>query len=126
MQEAYRKRKSGDTSYRKTLKIPPDVYLIAEFGYYYGWGAVEAAKRGYVEGFRIERDKSGRITRIPTKIELTLEEVNLFVEAARKVWYSKNVDLARGSQVATASALSKHPNTVFDQGMKKFKEGARP
>ncbi len=35
---SYEKRMSGNTEYRKNLKIPPLVYLMAELGYYFGWG----------------------------------------------------------------------------------------
>ena len=47
---AFERRMSGDTSYRKDHKISPISFLVAEFGYYYGWGAVEAVKRGYIIG----------------------------------------------------------------------------
>lgn len=116
--EAFEKRMNGDTSYRKDQKIDPTVYLIAELGYYYGWGAVEAAKRGYIETFDDH-------TKERKKMILTLEEIAVLVEAARKVWYSKVLDTSRGSFVAVGSAMSKSPKQSFKEGMKPFAKGAQ-
>lgn len=121
---AFERRKSGDTSYRKDLKIPPEVYLIAELGYYYGWGAIEAAKRGHVESFETVNKNGERIEK-RTKIALTMEEIAILVEAAHKIWYGKIVDQARGMQIATGSVMSKHPNATFNQGIKPFEKRAR-
>lgn len=117
-QSAYEKRMAGDTSYRKEQKISPEIYLIAEFGYYYGWGAVEAAKRGYIEHFDEHTGER-------KKMILTLEEIAVLVEAARKVWYSKVLDTSRGSLVAVGSAMSKNPGSSFKNGMKPFTRGAQ-
>lgn len=109
---AYKHRMAGDTTFRKSHKVSPVSFLIAEFGYYYGWGAIEAVKRGYILGY----NDSGKITKIP----LSIEEVSELVESARKVWYGKVVDSSRGSQVATASAFSEKPVETFNRGMKPF------
>lgn len=114
---AFERRMSGDTTYRRNYKISPVSFLIAEFGYYYGWGAIEAVKRGYVEG----RHDDGSFHKIP----LTLEEVSEYVEAARKVWYGKVVDSSRGTQIAAGSVLSKNPGSAFDKGIKPFVKGAK-
>jgi len=115
--DAYKRRMAGDTSYRKSQKIAPEAYLIAELGYYYGWAAIEAAKRGYVEKY----DESGN----RKQILLTMEEVCVLVEAARKVWYSKVLDQSRGTLVATGSALSKQPAKNFEKGMNNYIKGAK-
>ena len=114
---AFERRMAGDTGYRKDHKISPVSFLVAEFGYYYGWGAVEAVKREYILG----KHDDGSMHKIP----LTLEEVSEYVEAARKVWYGKVVDSSRGSQIAVGSVLSKNPNSTFDKGMKPFVKGAK-
>lgn len=125
IQALYKKRKSGNTSYRGKLTIPPDIFLIAEAGYYFGWGAVEAAKRGYVEGFETIT-KDGKMIQKRTKIPLMMEELNILVEGARKVKYSAVVDAARGTQAGVASSLSKHPDKVFKEAVKPYSEGAKP
>ena len=114
---AFEKRMAGDTSFRKSHKISPVSFLISEFGYYYGWGAIEAVKRGYIMG----SDDNGDEYKIP----LNMEEVAELVEGARKVWYGKVVDSSRGSQIAVGSVLSKNPNSTFDKGMKPFVKGAK-
>lgn len=114
---AFERRMSGDTSYRKDRKISPVSFLVAEFGYYYGWGAVEAVKRGYILGYHDDGTQH--------KIPMTMEEVAELVEAARKVWYGKVVDSSRGSQIAVGSVLSKNPASAFDKGMKPFVKGAK-
>lgn len=115
---AFERRKSGDTSYRKDLKIPPEIYLIAELGYYYGWGAIEAAKRGYVESFDEHTGKK-------KKILLTMEEIAILVEAAHKIWYGKVVDQARGAQAASASVMSKNPERTFKNGLNPYMQRAK-
>lgn len=121
VREFYQKRKSGDTSYRSKLTIPPDIFIIAEAGYYFGWGAIEAAKRGYVEGFE-NVTKNGKVVQARTKIPLTMEELNILVEGARKVKYSAVIDAARGVQAGVASSLSKHPDKVFRESLKPYRE----
>lgn len=116
--EAFKQRMSGNSTYRKSQKISPEVYLVAELGYYYGWGAVEAVKRGYVETF-------DETTQKRHKQLFTLEEACVLVEASRKVWYSKVIDGARGTQVGVSSSLSKNPKSTFKNGMDKYIKEAR-
>ena len=112
----YAKRMRGNTRYR-TGKVSPQIYLVAELGYYFGWGAIEAIKRGYVTDY----DDDGNIK----KILFTMEEACALAEGARKVWYSKLVDEARGTAVGTATAQSKNANSTFNRGMKQYIERAR-
>lgn len=121
----YQERKSGNTSYRKGMAIPPDIFIIAELGYYYGWGAIETAKRGYVESFDVTTKDGKRIEK-RTKIPFTIEEAAILVEAAKKIDYSKVVDAARGTQVAVGSVMSKNPKRTFKEGIKPYEEGAKP
>ena len=117
--DAYKKRMAGDTSYRKGQKVAPEVYLIAELGYYFGWGAIETFKRGYVETFDENTGKRH-------KQLFTMEEACALVEAARKVWYSKVIDQSRGTFVAAGSTMSKNPGSSFQKGMKPFIKEAKP
>ena len=47
---AFKKRMSGDNTFRKG-KVSRVAYLLAELGMLYGWEAIVAAKRGYIETF---------------------------------------------------------------------------
>lgn len=108
-----RKRNGGFA----TVSVSPEAYLVAELGYYYGWSAIESVKRGFVETF----DDNGN----KRKIILSMDEVQLLVEAARKVWYNKLIEMGRSTQVAAASVMSKHAKKAFTDGMKPFMERAR-
>lgn len=98
--ESSRKRVSAPNG-----KISPVVMEVAKLGFYYGWSAIEAVKRGYVE-------KDGE------KIMLTMDEVSTLVDAAEKIWAQKCIDLAHCSQIGTASAMAKSPKKVFTEGVK--------
>lgn len=99
---AHKRRERGVVD----VEISPEIYMVAEFGYYYGWQAVQAVRNN----------------------EISLTEMYALNEAARKVWYNKLVENSRASMVATASAMAgKKQDAVksFDSGMKPFKERAR-
>lgn len=113
-QTAYERRMAGDGAYKKT-KVSPAAFLLAEAGMLFGWPAIEAMKRGYVESFD---EKDGKRRKIP----LTLEELSALVDAGRKIKYSDFINQARGTQVATGSVLSKHPDSTFKRGMKPFQK----
>lgn len=113
-EDAYKKRMSGDSSYRRA-KVSPLAYLLAELGIMFGWEAIEAAKRGYVETFDEEDGKK-------RKIPLPMEELSALADAGRKIKYSDLINQARGTQVATGSVLTKHPNSTFRNGMKPFQK----
>jgi len=87
------KRDNGEDN-----RISSEIYIVAEFGYYFGWLGIAAIRNN----------------------EITIEEVFGLLEGARKVWYSKLVDQARAQQVSTASVLAKSPNTAFKRGIKPF------
>lgn len=100
---------------RKGLDVSPEIYLVAEFGYYFGWEGVLAIKRGY-----IEKDENGNKVKEP----FTLEEAMVLLEGARKVWYSKNIEMAHGSLVSNSAIHSKNPGQAFNNGMKPFMDKA--
>jgi len=101
---------------KKGAAISPELYITAEFGYYFGWEGVLAIKRGYIE----KSDANNQVIKEP----FTLEEVMALLEAAKKVWYSKVIDTSHGSLVANSSAYSKSPGEAFNKGIKPFTDKA--
>lgn len=115
--DAYEKRMHGDNTYRKA-KVSPIAYLLAELGIYFGWEAIAAAKRGYIETFD---EHTGKRKKLP----LSMEELGTLAEAARKVRYSEYLNQARCTQIAAGSVLSKSPEATFKKGMKPYIEEAK-
>ena len=111
MKDAYKKRMRGDGTYKKE-KIPPQIYLLAEAGVYFGWQAIVDARRGYTEA----KDDNGNLVKIP----LTMEEFNGLVMAGKKFRYSDYINQARGTQTAVGSVLSKNSKTTFKKGIEPF------
>src|SRR5690606_30506734 len=68
---------------RKTqsLDVSPEMFIVAELGYYFGWEAVVAIKRGFITTY----DEKMNLK----KSTFTLEEALALIEGAKKVWYSK-------------------------------------
>lgn len=92
------------------VSVPPEFYMAAEFGYYFGWEAVLALRRGYTV------DPSTQ-----EKELLTMVEAQLLLEGARKVWYAKLVDQAEAGVISnTFNAASKS----FDDAIKPIKDKA--
>lgn len=100
----------------KGSSISPEMYVTAEFGYYFGFEGILAIKRGYIESVGAD----GKIVHEP----FTLEEVLALIEAAKKVWYSKVIDSAHGSMVASAAKFAKQPGEAFNNGMQPFRDKA--
>jgi hypothetical protein len=96
---------------RRGLDISPEIFDICEFGYYFGWDAVMAVRRGY--------------TIAPGSNEkelLSMEEVQILLEGARKVWYTKLLETASTHMASTTSALSKTPRQSLESQLKSVKE----
>lgn len=108
MNQAFEKRMRGDGSYKKE-KIPPQIYLLAEAGVYFGWQAIVDARRGYTEA----KDDNGNLVKIP----LSMEEFNGLVMAGKKFRYSDYINQARGTQTAVGSVLSKNSKQTFKRGV---------
>lgn len=83
-------------------RVSNEMYIVAEFGYYFGWGGVAAIRNN----------------------EISLAEVNALLEGARKVWYAKVIETGRSHQISVASAMSNDPNKSFETGMKPFRKAA--
>lgn len=79
-------------------RISSEIYIISEFGYYYGYAGVEAIREN----------------------KITLDEAFCLLEGARKVWYKKLVEQTSAQQVSTGSVMSKSPSTTFKRGIKPF------
>lgn len=112
---AFKKRMSGDNTFRKG-KVSRVAYLLAELGMLYGWEAIVAAKRGYIETFD---EHTGKKQKMP----LSMEELSALVDAGQKVKHSDYVNYARIVCVGTGSAFSKNPNETLRDGMKPFIDG---
>lgn len=97
---------------RKGLDVSPEMYMVAEFGYYFGWESVLAIKRGYIEKI----GPNGDVVKEP----FTLGEALVLLEAARKVWYSKLVEQAHGSLIANTSARTQNPGQSFNNSVTPF------
>lgn len=72
------KRRFERQQSNKGAKVSPEIYMLSEFGYYYGWQAVMAV-----------RDN-----------EITFDEMNVLLEGARKVWYSKLIETGGVNTIA--------------------------
>lgn len=92
---------------RKSLDVSPELYIVADFGYFYGWEGVLAIKRGYIE----KTDAKGNVVKEP----FTLDEVMALTEATNKVWYSKQITQAHGTFAATTAPLYKNPAEAFNR-----------
>ncbi len=101
---------------KRGLDVSPEIYIVAEFGYYFGWEAVLAIKRGYIE--RIGPDDS--IIKDP----FTLDEALVLLEGARKVWYSKLTEQGHAALIANTSVYNKNPGQAFNNGVKAFTDRA--
>lgn len=79
-------------------KISNEMFILAEFGYYYGWQAVQAVRNN----------------------DISMTEMYALLEGARKVWYLKLCEQGKMTTTSVACSLSKHPKSDFERGMKPF------
>lgn len=103
------KRRLERQKTRKGLDVSPEIYLVAEFGYYFGWEAVLAIRRGYT----VTPGSNDREV-------LTLEEAQILLEGARKVWYSKLVEQTHSTMVGGSFKTT----GTFDSAIKPFADKA--
>lgn len=94
-------------------EIPPELYLAAELGYYYGWEAKVAFTRGYMIGI----DDDGKYVKLP----YTFKDAVADVKAARKVKYRQIVD---SGEIAAAANISSR-STEYAKGAVKFSNKVR-
>lgn len=91
---------------RKGVDVSPEIYLVSEFGYYFGWEGVLAIKRGYIEsdGNRVPFD---------------LDEAIVLLEGARKVWNVKLAEQAQAHMIGGSFKLSKG---TFEEATQPYRE----
>lgn len=77
--------------------IPPELFIGAKLGFYYGWEALIAFKLGYIVGI----DDEGK----PMKITYTFEDAIADVKSAEKVNYRNLID--SGDIIASANVSSR-------------------
>jgi hypothetical protein len=102
---------------RKAVDVSPEIFLIAEALYYGDWDMVRAIRRGYT----IEEDLDAQGNLIYQKHVLTLEEVQVLLEGARKVWYSKLVEQTHSGMVSNSFKTS---SKTFNDAVKSFADRA--
>lgn len=80
--------------------IPPELYQMALHGFYFGFGAIEAIFRGYIDSVD---QRTGKPIRIPYNLE-TVISLN---QAARKVSYRQIIDAGDIQAMANVSSHDK-------------------
>lgn len=100
-------------SAKKGLDVSPEIFLVAEFGYYFGWEAVLAVRRGYTT-VPITDSKGKTIYKQEV---FTLAEAQVLLEGARKVWYSKLVEQTHAGVISNGFSSS---SKSFDSAIKPF------
>lgn len=91
--------------------IYPEIFLVSEMGYYFGWDAVMAIRRGYTV-----EPVSG------VKEPFSLEEAQVLLEGARKVWYSKLTEQTYGNVIGNSF---RSESKTIDSAVKQFTDKAR-
>lgn len=109
-----RAKKRQESRKSKAVAISPEMFLVGEMGYYFGWDAILAIRRGYTMTF----GNDGK----PIKEPFTLEEAEVLVEAAKKVWYSKVVDHAHSTMIGNSLQVKA---SSFDDAVRPFSDRAK-
>lgn len=121
--ERAEKRLAAKNARRDKVSVPPEFHQICEMGYYYGWEALLAMRRGFTSYVDNRYDDEGNVVGVQViKEPLTAVDAEIILEGGRKVWYSKLIEQASGQYVAGASKWSKNPSQAFDNGIKPFKD----
>ena len=80
----------------KPIEVGVEGFMLAEFGYYFGWSAIMAVKNN----------------------EISLEEMNELVRGATKVWTEKVYDVSLGVMVANSAPYNKNNSIkAFNDGL---------
>lgn len=107
---------------RKGVEVSPEFFQLCEMGYYYGWDALMAVRRGFTTYIDNKYDEDGNIIGVQAiKEPLTSVEAEVILEGARKVWYSKLIEQAHAGVI---SNTFNHSSKSFDDAIKPFKEKA--
>lgn len=81
-------------------EIPPELFQMALHGFYFGFAAIEAIYRGYIDSVDMRTGK-------PIRIPYRLENVVALNQAARKVAYRQIVDAGDIQAMANMSSHDK-------------------
>lgn len=96
---------------RQTRKYKTDVpmpfFVAAQLGFYYGWEAVLAFRRGFTVRLDSFKDKDGSIHLRTVKESFTLEEATALIKAAEKVDYLKKTENSKILMAHEASNTDK-------------------
>lgn len=82
----------------KEDRISPEIYLLAEFGYYLGYEAIRDVREN----------------------KISFEEMFALLEGCRKVWYSRLIESSQGSMIAHSSSMAEEPIKAFREGMEPY------
>lgn len=105
-----RAAKRNENKKSKNVAISPEMFLVGEMGYYFAWDAILAIRRGYTVVPKTDEDlmadrKARKDPQWTSKFKrevFTLEEAEVLVEAAKKVWFSKVVDHAHSTMIGNS------------------------
>lgn len=92
--------KERATNPEHETEIPPELYQMALHGYYFGFEAIKAILRGYIDSTDLRTGK-------PIRIPYDLETVVALNQACRKVAYRQIVDAGDIQAMANLSAHDK-------------------
>lgn len=93
-------------------EIPPELFQMALHGYYFGFAAIEAIFRGYI-------DSVDQRTGKPIRVPYDLETVIALNQAARKVAYRQIVD---AGDIQAIANLSSHDKRWAESAIKRTNE----
>lgn len=83
----------------KNVAVSPEEVFVAEMGFYYGWDAVKSILNN----------------------EIGMEDANILLHGARKVWYRQIIDIASANFTVQAAAQSgKKAQSVMSKGLSDF------
>ena len=111
-------RKKSEAWAKKALNpehepdIPPELYQMALHGFYFGFSAIEAIFRGYI-------DSVDQRTGKPIRIPYDLETVIALNQAGRKVAYRQMID---AGDIQAIANLSSHDKRWAESALKRTNE----
>lgn len=101
--DRYKERITPDES-KGEIRVSPEIFLLSELGFYYGWDAIEAVRRD----------------------EICMNEVFALVEGAKRVYHSNVLKQTHSRMSAIKTVNSDDPQGVFNKTMKRFIENSAP
>lgn len=124
-----RAEKRQNTTQTQGLSVPPEFYDASLLGYYYGWEAIMAFRRGYTIVPKTDEDlaedkKAGRKPEWTSKYKremLTYAEAQVLIEGANKVWYKKLTEQAHAGVISNSYTMK----GTYDQSIKPLEEQAK-